>query len=48
LIDVSTCSLDDPNEASPVSNTWSMYRLAWDRTGNGLPEYPEGGAGPSK
>lgn len=42
-VDVSTCSLDEPGEVPPVSHAWSRYRLTWDRTVDGLPEYPEAG-----
>jgi hypothetical protein len=43
VVDVSTCSLDEPDEVPPASRTWSRYRLSWDRTADGLPDYPEAG-----
>src|SRR5262245_17049392 len=28
-IDITTCSLDDPNRVSPVDHTWTSARLGW-------------------
>jgi hypothetical protein len=42
VIDLSTCSLDEPNDVAPENHTWCKYRLSWDRADDGLPDYPEG------
>jgi hypothetical protein len=39
-IDITTCSLDDPQAAAPEDHTFVRSRLAWLHTGDGLPEYP--------
>ncbi|WP_443689903.1 GFA family protein [Paraburkholderia megapolitana] len=43
VVDVSTCSLDEPGETRPASHIWCKYRLTWDGPVDGLPEYPEAG-----
>jgi hypothetical protein len=43
VVDISTCSLDEPGRVPPASHTWGKERLAWDRTADGLPEFPEAG-----
>lgn len=40
-IDVTTCSLDDPERVPPQDHTRASSRLGWVRLGDGLPEYPE-------
>ena len=40
-LDVTTCSLDDPERLPPRDHTRASSRLAWLRLGDGLPEYPE-------
>jgi len=41
-IDISTCSLDDPNWVPPVDHTWTSRRLAWVKLADGLPQFREG------
>jgi hypothetical protein len=43
-VDVSTCSLDEPDAVPPATHTWVKYRLTWERTAGRLPECPEAGA----
>ena len=45
-IDVTTCSLDDPERVPPQDHTRASSRLGWVRLGDGLPEYPEGRSEP--
>lgn len=40
-IDVTTCSLEDPNAASPKDHTRTSSKLAWIKLADGLKEYPE-------
>lgn len=40
-IDVTTCSLDDPNRVPPADHTRTSSRLAWIKLADGLPEFPE-------
>jgi hypothetical protein len=39
-VDVITCSLDDPEAASPQDHTFASQRLPWMRIDDGLPVYP--------
>ena len=41
-IDVTTCSLDDPNALPPKDHTRTSSKLAWLKLADGLPEYREG------
>jgi hypothetical protein len=41
-IDITTCSLDDPNWVPPVDHTWTSRRLAWVKLADGLPQFREG------
>lgn len=38
-VDVTACSLDDPEAAAPEDHTFVSQRLHWLRTGDELPEY---------
>lgn len=38
-VDVTTCSLDDPNAVPPKDHTHTGRRLRWVRMADGLPEY---------
>jgi hypothetical protein len=38
-IDVSTCSLDDPNAFPPTHHSWLSHDLDWVKFGDGLPTY---------
>ena len=40
-IDVSTCSLDDPEQFPPKDHTYTSTRLSWVRLADGLPHYPQ-------
>jgi hypothetical protein len=40
-IDVTTCSLDDPEAVPPRDHTRASSRLRWIRLCDGLAEYPE-------
>lgn len=49
-IDVTTCSLDDPEAAAPRDHTFAFQRVSWMRVDDGMPVYPrsrgEGMPGP--
>jgi hypothetical protein len=36
-IDVTTCSLDDPDAFPPVVHAWTSHKLAWLELADGLP-----------
>jgi hypothetical protein len=40
-IDVTTCSLDDPELFPPTHHSWLSHDLSWVRFGDALPVYPE-------
>ena len=40
-VDVTTCSLDDPNAFPPTHHSWLIHDLAWVRFGDGLPTFGE-------
>lgn len=40
-IDVTTCSLDNPNLFPPTHHSWLSHDLSWIRFGDGLPTYQE-------
>lgn len=40
-IDVTTCSLDEPDHAAPIDHTHAGRRLAWVKLADGLPEFRE-------
>ena len=40
-IDVTTCSLDDPNAFPPTHHSWLSHDLEWVRFGDGLPTFSE-------
>jgi hypothetical protein len=39
-LDVTTCSLDEPEALAPADHTQTSGRLPWDVIGDGLPQYP--------
>ncbi len=39
-VDVTGCSLDDPDVAAPRDHTWTASRVAWDMVCDGLPAFP--------
>ena len=38
-IDITICSLDAPDAVAPEDHTFTYYRLAWDKSADGLPDY---------
>jgi hypothetical protein len=40
-IDVTTCSLDDPERLPPEHHTRTSSKLGWVKLSDGLPEYRE-------
>ena len=38
-LDVTTCSLDDPDRFPPTHHSWLSHDLKWVRFGDGLPTY---------
>jgi hypothetical protein len=40
-IDVTTCTLDDPNVYPPTHHSWVSHDLQWVQFGDGLPKYTE-------
>ncbi len=41
-IDVTTCSLDDPEAFPPAGHVWTSHRLRWIKLADGLPCFEEG------
>ena len=41
FVDVTTCSLDDPDRFPPTHHSWLSDDLAWVHFGDGLPTFPE-------
>jgi hypothetical protein len=41
MIDISTGSLDDPNQLAPQLHYWDRNRLSWLQFSDALPRYPE-------
>jgi hypothetical protein len=39
--DITTCSLDDPEQVPPVDHTRASTRLSWVKLADGLPACPE-------
>ena len=40
-IDVTTCSLDEPDGLPPRDHTWTSSKLSWVKLADQLPEYKE-------
>ena len=40
-IDVTTCSLDDPDAFAPSVHLWTSHRLGWMALADGLPSFDE-------
>jgi hypothetical protein len=40
-IDITTCSLDDPNASPPTRHEWVSEALPWIKMCDGLPLYPQ-------
>ena len=45
-IDVTICSLEQPERAAPVDHIWMQDAPPWDRPNDGLPQYAAGRAPP--
>ena len=41
-LDVTTCSLDDPEAFPPVGHVWTSHKLSWLKLGDDLPCFEEG------
>jgi hypothetical protein len=41
-IDVTTCSLDDPEHVPPKDHTWTRSKLSWVKVADDLPGHSEG------
>jgi hypothetical protein len=41
-IDVTVATLDRPEAMAPVDHIWMVDAPAWDRPGDGLPQFPRG------
>lgn len=39
-LDVTICSLDQPETVAPADHTQTRFRLPWDAIGDSLPQYP--------
>lgn len=44
-IDVTTCSLDDPEAFPPEGHVWTSHKLGWFKLTDGLPVFAEGAPG---
>jgi hypothetical protein len=40
-LDITTCSLDEPNRFAPTHHSWLLHDLAWVKFGDGLPTFQE-------
>ena len=40
-VDVTTCSLDDPEQVPPRSHTWRASGISWVKVADGIPAYAE-------
>ena len=40
-VDVTTCSLDNPDAFPPTHHSWLAHNVAWIRFGDGLPTFDE-------
>ncbi|ARN81945.1 GFA family protein [Methylocystis bryophila] len=41
LVDIMTCSLDDPERIAPRFHIWLSHKLRWEEIGLGLLQFPE-------
>jgi hypothetical protein len=46
-IDVTTASLDSPDDFAPTREIWLSHKLAWERANDDLAQYPESSKGSS-
>jgi hypothetical protein len=42
MLDVTTCSLDEPDAFPPVCHVWTSHKLSWLKLADGLPGFEEG------
>ena len=47
-VDVTICSLDEPDAVVPVDHVWTERQLGWVRIGDGLPRHGTSRAVPAK
>lgn len=40
-MDITTCTLDDPNAFPPTHHSWLSHDLTWIKFGDGLPSFQE-------
>jgi hypothetical protein len=40
-IDITTCSLDEPEKFPPTHHSWTSHDVAWVKFGDRLPAFPE-------
>ena len=40
-IDVTVCSLDEPERFSPADHTWTSHRVSWLHVNDALPAHPQ-------
>jgi hypothetical protein len=40
-VDITTCSLDDPDQFPPTHHSWLSHDLRWLRFGDGLPTFQQ-------
>jgi hypothetical protein len=41
-VDVTLCTLDDPQRAAPVDHIWMQDAPSWDILSDALPRHPQG------
>ena len=41
FLDITTCSLDDPDQFPPTHHSWLSHDLRWLRFGDGLPTFQQ-------
>jgi hypothetical protein len=42
VIDIMTCTLDEPEAFPPTEHVWMSEKLAWEHVADGLPAYAKG------
>lgn len=40
-VDITTCSLDEPERFPPTHHSWLSHDIAWVKFGDGVPGFPE-------
>jgi hypothetical protein len=41
FVDITTCSLDDPDSFPPTHHSWLRHDVGWLKFADGLPQFPE-------